>query len=404
LKIVLSTFGTRGDVQPMLALSLGLQTAGHEVLLVGPPENAAWADKLGCPYQPAGSDVTAIIDTVEAAHTFKASLVFRDYVRRKVVLQFEMLPRLMRGADMLVAGSLCYGLPSIAEALQIPYRFIAFTPQMIPSAHHPFPAMRSQRLPRWCNRIAWRLLNVIQGLRFTRQINGYRRNMGLAPVGDINKHIMNPAVVVASDPAVAAVPHDIEINAIQTGYMHLKEPVAPLPELDAYLAQGPAPIYFGFGSMPPIDTSRLVPLIVDAARCAGFRAVISRKPAEPDASQWGDDVFFINGYPHTALFPKMAAVVHHGGAGTTAAAAISGVPQVIVPHILDQFYWGECIRRSKLGPPPIWRSKLTAAKLVKALRICTESRAYRQNAIHVSRKIRRNDAIERTIHAILASY
>jgi UDP:flavonoid glycosyltransferase YjiC (YdhE family) len=235
-------------------------------------------------------------------------------------------------------------------------------------------------------------------------MNGYRRNLGLAPVGDIGRHIMEPVVIVASDADVAALPHDIEINAIQTGYMHLHEPAPPLPELDVFLEKGPPPVYIGFGSMPPIDQAKLIPLMVDAARSAGVRAVISKRRENSDAGQYGEDVFFISGYPHTELFPKMAAAVHHGGAGTTASAAISGVPQVIVPHIMDQYYWGDRIQRSNLGPKPIWRTRLTADNLGSAIRSCTETRAYGKNARETRRKIRRNNAIERTVEAIMETY
>jgi UDP:flavonoid glycosyltransferase YjiC (YdhE family) len=404
LKIVLATFGSRGDVQPMLALSLGLQAAGHDVVLIGPPEKASWAAELGCPYQPAGSDVTALIDTMDAAHTARSALIFMRYLRREIAVQFETLPEMLKGADMIVAASLCFGLASMAEAMQIPYRYIAFTPQLMPSGHHPFPAFRHQRLPRWCNWAGWRLIKAIDGINLTRLVNEYRRCMGLAPVRDFLLHIMGPRAIVASDAAVAAVPPDTEIRSIQTGYMHLNQPEMELPELEAYLAQGPPPIYVGFGSMPPRDQARLVPLIVNAARSAGRRVVISRFWEEPNAKAWGDDIFFIHGCPHEQLFPKMAAIVHHGGAGTTATAAISGVPQVIVPQILDQYYWGEQVRRSGLGPPPVWRSKLTAAKLGKAIRICTTKQSYRQKAGLVAREIRRRDGVQQTIQAILASH
>lgn len=403
MKIVLSTFGSRGDVQPMLALTLGLQAAGHEVVLIGPPEKADWAAELGCPYQPAGSNVTALIDTMEAAHTIRAALIFTRYVHREIAVQFEVLSHMVQGADMIVAASLCFGLASMAEAMQIPYRFITFTPQLIPSGHHPFPAFRHQRLPKWCNWAGWRLVKAVDRFNLTRIVNGYRRNMGLAPVRDFLEHIMKPRVIVASDAAIAAVPSDVDIKSIQTGYMHLKQPEQHLPELEAFLTTHPVPIYVGFGSMPPKDQARLVPLIVYAARCAGRRVIISRFWKELHASEWGDDVFFIQGYPHAQLFPKMAAIVHHGGAGTTATAAISGVPQVIVPHILDQYYWGEQVWRSGLGPPPVWRSKLTVAKLCKAIRICTEKQSYRQKARLVGQEIRRADGVRRTIQAILAS-
>lgn len=403
MKIVLSTFGSRGDVQPMLALALGFKTAGHQVLLIGPPEKAAWAAELGCPYQPAGNDVTALIDTLDAAHTARSALVFLRYVRREVAVQFEALPDMVQGADVIVAASLCFGLASMAEALQIPYRFITFAPQLIPSGHHPFPAFRHQRLPQWCNRVGWRLVKAMDRINLTRLVNAHRRKMGLMPVRDFLAHIMGSRVIVASDAAIAAVPPDIETEFIQTGYMHLNLPEQELPELEEYLAAGKTPIYAGFGSMPPRDQARQVPLIVNAARAAGRRVVISRFWEEPQAKDNGDDVFFIHKCPHRQLFPKMAAIVHHGGAGTTATAAISGVPQVVVPHLLDQYYWGERIRRSGLGPPPVWRSKLTAAKLGKAILTCTEKRSYRQKARLVGREIRRGNGVQQTMQAILTS-
>jgi UDP:flavonoid glycosyltransferase YjiC (YdhE family) len=386
----------------MLALALGFQTAGHEALLTGPPEKAAWAAELGCPYQPAGNDVTALIDTMDAAHTARSALIFTQYVRREVAVQFDQLPGMVQGADMIVAASLSFGLASMAEALQIPYRYITFAPQLIPSGYHPFPAFRHQRLPRWCNRAGWRLAETMDRFNLTRLVNQYRRKMGLLPITDLLAHIMGPRVIVASDAAVAAVPPDVKPEFIQTGYMHLNQPERQLPELEDYLAAGPTPIYVGFGSMPPRDQARQVPLIVNAARCAGRRVVISRFWQTPSAEAYGDDVFFIEKYPHRQLFPKMAAIVHHGGAGTTATAAISGVPQVVVPHILDQYYWGERIRRSGLGPPPVWRSKLTAAKLAKAIQACIENRTYGQKAGLVGGQIRQGNGVEQTIEAILA--
>jgi UDP:flavonoid glycosyltransferase YjiC (YdhE family) len=387
----------------MLALALGFKTAGHDVLLIGPPEKAAWAAELGCPYQPAGNDVTALIDTMDAAHTARSALIFTQYVRREVAVQFEQLPRMVQGADMIVAASLCFGLASMAEALQIPYRFITFAPQLMPSGDHPFPAFRHQRLPNWCNRAGWHLARAMDRFNLTRLVNNYRRKMGLLPITDLLAHIMGPRVIVASDAAVAAVPPDVKPEYIQTGYMHLNQPQQQLPELEQYLAAGTTPIYVGFGSMPPRDQARQVPLIVNAARCVGRRVVISRFWQAPRAEEYGDDVFFIHKYPHRQLFPKMAAIVHHGGAGTTATAAISGVPQVVIPHILDQYYWGEQIRRSGLGPPPVWRSKLTATNLGKAIQASTQEGTYGRKARLVGQQIRQRNGVQQTMQAILAS-
>jgi UDP:flavonoid glycosyltransferase YjiC (YdhE family) len=309
---------------------------------------------------------------------------------------------MVQGADMIIAASLCFGLSSLAEALRTPYRFIAFTPQLLPSGYHPYPAFRHQCLCHWCNRAGWRLAKAMDRLNLTQLVNAYRREMGLLPVRDLLAHILGPRVIVASDAAVAAVPPDIKTEYIQTGYMHLDQPEQPMPELENFLAAGMKPIYAGFGSMPPRDQARLVPLIVKAARSAGRRVVISRFWQEPQAKEFGDDVFFIHKCPHRQLFPKMAAIVHHGGSGTTATAAISGIPQVIVPHILDQYYWGEQIRRSGLGPPPVWRSRITAANLGQAIQDCIGKRTYQQRAKLVEQTIRRGNGVRQAMQAILA--
>jgi UDP:flavonoid glycosyltransferase YjiC (YdhE family) len=237
----------------------------------------------------------------------------------------------------------------------------------------------------------------------TRLVNNHRRKMGLSPVANCWAHIMGSKVIVASDAAIAATPPDIEIDSIQTGYMHLRQPKRYLPELEEYLAAGSTPVYVGFGSMPRRDQAKLVPLIAAAARYAGRRLVIAKFWEEPHAKVCGEDIFFIRRYPHRQLFPQMAAIVHHGGAGTTATAAISGVPQVVVPHILDQYYWGEQVHRSGVGPPPVWRSKLTIAKLGKAIQACTGERSYGQSARLVAQKICRGEGVRQTIQAILTN-
>jgi UDP:flavonoid glycosyltransferase YjiC (YdhE family) len=402
VKIVLSTFGSRGDVQPMLALALGLRTAGHDALLIGPPEKAAWAAELQCPYQPAGSDVTALIDSMGAAHSARSALIFFRYLRREVRTQFKQLPGLVRGAEMIVAASLSFSLASLAEAMQIPYRFIIFAPQLMPSASHPFPAFRHQRLPNWCNRAGWRLAEAMDRFNLTWLANRHRRKMGLSPIRNLLANMMGERIVVAADAELAAVPPDVKTDYIQTGYMHLPQPQQPFYELEHYLAAGSSPIYVGFGSMPPGDQARQVPLLVEAARRAGRRAVISRFWQASPAERYGNDILFIRHCPHRQLFPKMTAVVHHGGAGTTATAAISGVPQVVVPHLLDQYYWGERIRRTGLGPSPVWRSRLTAARLEKAIRLSTEKRSYGQMARRVGQQIGRKNGVEQTMQALLS--
>jgi UDP:flavonoid glycosyltransferase YjiC (YdhE family) len=185
--------------------------------------------------------------------------------------------------------------------------------------------------------------------------------------------------------------------------MHLNQPDQQAPQLEAFLEGGPPPIYAGFGSMPIRDQIRNMAIIVEAARLSGQRAVIGKFWDETSEYSNSEDIFFIRKYPHLKLFPKMAAVIHHGGAGTTATTAISGVPQVIVPHLLDQYYWGNQIYQSQLGPRPIWRCDLTAPKLAAAIRECLTNKQIQHKARETAGIIKRKDSLELTVKEILKS-
>jgi UDP:flavonoid glycosyltransferase YjiC (YdhE family) len=404
MKIVLTTYGSRGDVQPMLALSLALQAKGHDVLLAAPPEKAGWAIALGCPFHPLGSDVTAFIDEMQNAHSLRPSACFVSFLRKELNSQFDLLPKIIAGADLVIGSSLTFALSTLTEFQGIEYRYIAFAPQMLPSGYHPFPAFQHQRLPKWVNRMTWRIAGLLDRFNFTRLINNHRRQLGLRPVRDAWRSILGRHVIVASDSAISKLPPDIdEPVATQTGYMHLNQADEHLPELDQFLAAGPPPIYAGFGSMPIRDQIRNVSIIVEAARLSGQRMVIGKFWEEPSEFSNAKDVFFIKRYPHLKLFPNMAGVIHHGGAGTTATTAISGVPQIIVPHLLDQYYWGYQVYRSKLGPHPIWRSELTSKKLATAIGECLSNDRIRQKAGEVAGIIQRRDSLEFAVNKILGS-
>ena len=401
MKIVLATFGSRGDVQPMMALSLALKAAGHEVLLAGPPEKAKWVKQAGCPFYPLGGDVTAFIDGMENAHSFHSGIRFIYYVRKEVISQFEIFDKIIAGADLVVGASLVFGLSTVAELMGIRYRYIAFAPQLLPSGYSPFPAFKHHGLPKWYNRMTWKIARTFDKFNLTRLINNKRKELGLKPVQDAWLHILGKKVIVASDRVVAKVPQDVDLAFTQTGYLHLDQQDQHLPELEAFLRDGPTPVFAGFGSMPKQDQARIVPMIVQAARSNGQRVIISKFWDEPSEFSNSNDVFFIRRYPHLKLFPNMAAVIHHGGAGTTATTAISGIPQIIVPHILDQYYWGHQVYQSHLGPKPIWRSKLTPQKLSAAIQECLSNDLIIQKARAVSEMINPQDSLDMAVREVL---
>lgn len=403
MKIVLATFGSRGDVQPMLALSLFLKSEGHNVLLAAPPEKADWAEQLRCPFHPLGRDLTAFIDGMNDSHSFRSALRFIYFVRNEISTQFDVLQKIIARADLVVGSSLVFALSTVAESMGIEYRYIAFTPQLLPSSYHPFPAFKHQRLPKWYNRITWRIGKIFDQLNITWLINKKRKQLGLNSIQDAWLHILGRHVFVASDKVISEVPPDVEPTFTQTGYMHLQQPNQYYPELEAFINSGSPPVYAGFGSMPKQDQVRNVSIIIEAARLTGQRAVIGKFWDEPSEFSNSDDIFFIKRYPHLRLFPHMAAVIHHGGAGTTASSAISGVPQIIILHILDQYYWGHQVYKSNLGPKPIWRSELTSKKLATAIQDCISDERIKQKAQNASELIRRQNSVEITVHEILKS-
>jgi len=384
-------------------LSLALKSEGHDVLLTAPPEKGDWAAQLGCPFHPLGADLTAFLDGMNDAHSYRSAFFFFFFIRNEINMQFEIFQKIISGADLVIGSSLAFALPTVAESMGIEYRYIAFTPQLLPSGYHPFPAFKHHGFPKWFNRMTWRVVKILDRFNLTLMVNKKRKQLGLQSIQDSWLHILGRHVFVASDKAISEVPPDIEPTFTQTGYMHLKQPEQYYPELDKFLDAGPPPIYAGFGSMPKQDQIRNVATIVEAARLAGQRAVIGKFWDEPSEFSNSDDILFITKYPHLKLFPKMAAVIHHGGAGTTASSAISGVPQIIVPHALDQFYWGHQIHESNLGPKPISRFKLTSKKLAAAIQECMGNKQIRQNAQNAARMIRQQDSLKITVHEILKS-
>lgn len=403
MKIVLVTFGSRWDVQPMLALSLALQRKGNDVLLVGPPEKAGWAGEYGCPFHPLGDNLTDFIDGMSQAYTIGSAFHFVAHIYKEVVAQFEVLPKIISGADLVVGASLVFALSSVAEHLGIPYRYIAFCPQLLPSGHHPVPAVKTQGRPHWFNRNTWKLRQIMDRLGLKQGLNNHRKNLGLKPIQDSWLNVLGRQVIVASDKEIAGIPEDVKIQAAQTGYMHLHQKSVSNPSLERFLEAGPPPIYAGFGSMPRRDQARNIPVFIEAARSAGQRVIIAKFWEGPIDFADTEDVLFLKGYPHLDLFPYMSMIVHHGGAGTTATAAVSGVPQIIVPHVLDQYYWGHQIYRARLGPKPIRRSRLTSQNLSTAMLECLSDTQMRLKAKEVSNQIQQRDSLAITAEAVLSS-
>lgn len=370
MKVLISSIGSRGDVQPIIALAVHLQERGHEARLCVAPNFKEWVESFGVECAPIGPDLRALTGGTAAKAAAKPSAgELRQLAMHSVRAQFPVLIAAARGCDLIVAaGALQLATRSVAESLDIPYVFAAYCPAVLPSAHHPPPrigAHYSQTLSAAENRALWLEEEERWNGLFGAALNDERAKLGLPAVEHVQRHIFTGHPWLAADPALAPSPSSNELRITQTGAWFLRD-LRPLPDrIEEFLSEGEPPVYFGFGSMRTVEGSSRV--LVESARALGLRALISRGWGDLSPIDAGSDCLAIDDVPHEKLFPRVAAVVHHGGAGTTTAAARAGKTQIIVPHLYDQYYWAHRVQERGIGVAGPTREEATVSAMTAAL-------------------------------------
>jgi vancomycin aglycone glucosyltransferase len=250
------------------------------------------------------------------------------------------------------------------------------------------------------NRVLWSCARALT-LLLRRDLNRGRRALGLAPVRDTIGHVLSPRPVLAVDAPLAPLPADWVSRAVQIPCLHPRNG-DPLPEkLETFLAAGPAPVYFGFGSMPDPDPCATTERLLAAIDRIGCRALISRGWAELGYTALPGHVRVVGEVSHTRLFARVAAVVHHGGAGTTHSAARAGVPQIVIPHLLDQFYFARRVHELGVGPPAIPRKRLSVSRLAETLRATLDNELLVERAAALGRQLAAVEPVETHLDSLL---
>ena len=354
MRVLLSTIGSRGDVQPLVALASELRTLGQDVRMCVPPDFQESIATLGIPVTPIGPELRpSMSSSPRPPQTLPSPEARRQLAEATVATQFETIAAAAQDCDVIVAATaLQIAARSVAERLKIPYVFAAYCPIVLPSPHHappPLPPLPGATpvSATLGNRELWARVGERFNDLFGAALNSHRATLDLAPIDDVRGYIFTDRPWLAADSTLAPWPDPADPGVFQTGAWILPDERPLSRELETFLDTGEPPVCFGFGSMRASQDLGLV--MIEAARALGRRAIVSSGWAGLSLGDNKPDCLAIGEVNQQALFRRVAAVVHHGGAGTTTAAALAGAPQVVVPQIYDQHYWARRIHDLGIG-------------------------------------------------------
>jgi sterol 3beta-glucosyltransferase len=426
-RVVILAAGSRGDVQPCVALGRGLAARGSSVRVVGIGDYERLITDAGLEYGRLRGSLSDLMAGDEVRSWLAGGRHPVRFARNMKRLLASLAAPLLRDvaaacqdADLILYPTIGFLGEHMGERLGVPRALIHFQPSQ-PTRAFPHPFVPQARFlgPRgneWSFRaidqLTWQLLRPI--------LNPWRRSLGLpglplpGPMRRV-RHAAQP-VLCCFSPNVVPRPADWPPHVHLTGYWFLdpRPGWTPSPRLADFVSAGPPPVYVGFGSMVSNDPAATRRIVRTALRRAGVRGVLLAGPDEapdtdtdtgPDAGPVeapgdDDDVFVVDDVPHSWLFPRMAAVVHHGGAGTTAAGLRAGTPTVVCPFFGDQAYWGERVAALGAGPRPLPIRRLTADGLAAAIRRAVGDTGIRRRAAELGRRISAEDGVANACAAL----
>ncbi|WP_215457788.1 glycosyltransferase [Streptomyces sp. ATCC 21386] len=423
-KVLLAACGTRGDVQPFLALAVALRRHGQQPLLAAPSAYAAEAAAYGVDFAAIDDGPTRILDETTTRRIIDGGLMGvrgKIAAARTVARLRQLMVAPLRdvaaiahdhGDVAAVVHSAAFPVQHVADMLDVPAVVVALQPGWIPTAAFPCPLLPLPRVPRFLNRSTYALVTAAQR---SREVERWRRSeLGLAPrrhgarrwlrdPEGRRRPVLQPFSrhITPVDPAWG--------DAVRTTgfwYLPARPDWTPPRELSRFLDEGPPPVYIGFGSMAGTRARRNHALVTEAIRRTGVRAVV--------ATGWGGigapgrnsaplppNMLVIEEAPHDWLFPRTAAIVHHGGQGTVGAALAAGRPQILCPHMGDQTHWSARMRALGVAPAPLTARTLTAPRLAEAITTAVTDRHLAHRATEIARLVRAEEGVDAAVNSLL---
>ncbi|XP_024974116.1 sterol 3-beta-glucosyltransferase UGT80A2-like [Cynara cardunculus var. scolymus] len=415
LQVVILIVGTRGDVQPFIAIGKRLQEYGHRVRLATHSNFKEFVLTAGLEFHPLGGDPKVLAEYMVKNKGFLPSGPSEIPVQRSQMkdIIFSLLaacrePDLDTGipfkADAMIANPPAYGHTHVAESLKIPIH-IFFTMPWTPTSEFPHPLSRVKQPAAY--RLSYQIVDSLIWLGIRDMINDVRKKkLKLRPVtylsGSQGSETDIPHGYIWS-PHLVPKPKDWgpKVDVVGFCFLDLASNYEPPEDLVRWLKAGPKPIYIGFGSLPVQEPEKMTQTIVKALEMTGQRGIINKG--------WGglgnltepkDFVYSLDNIPHDWLFLQCASVVHHGGAGTTAAGLKAACPTTIVPFFGDQPFWGERVHSRGVGPPPIPVDQFTLTKLVDAIKFMLDPKV-KERAVELAKAMENEDGVEGAVKAFL---
>jgi UDP:flavonoid glycosyltransferase YjiC (YdhE family) len=412
MRITIHALGTRGDVEPALALAGGLVRAGHAVRILAGSNFRAAVERSGMEFAPSIDMETVMKSEKGAAWSQSSANPMRQLrLMRELLDEYgdDMTRSIVdasQGADLMVSSFVTAPfVQAVSEAFRQPHIPVLLQPyhptRSGPASLMPIRPRRTSILNRWAGLLTLRFMWGVA----SDAANRLRQRLNLPP-GSAREYIrtvLRTPTLLALSPVV--VPHapDWGPHVVQTGYLFREsgEGWQPPDSLARFLQAGPPPVYVGFGSMTEDQPGESVALVRAALSASGQRGIVASGWAELNHDGQPDpNILFVQSAPHDWLFPRLAGIVHHGGAGTTAASLRAGVPALLVPHMSDQPYWARRVQALGAGPKPIPRHRLTAHNLADGIRALVTDTAMQARARALGEAIRAEDGVRAAVESI----
>ena len=414
MRILLLTEGSRGDIEPFLALAVALKKAGYDVIFSAGKNFADIVNMTGVCFREMSVDYHEIMKSDEIDSLYGENL-FITFIRSWRNIKRRFIPvirqslhdawQVAHDADVIIYHPKSLAGYHIAEKKNIPAFIFLLTPLLVSTKEFPLPLLPFRNCGVLFNKISYRIPKLLL-LAYHNVINRWRKDeLGLRGKSFFDSYLCirgKPIPVIHEvSPSVIPRPSDWPSHAVMPGYFFLDHSSwSPPDDLVSFLSSGPPPVYISFGSAGYGDSQRLTQIVVDAVRQAGQRAIIAIGWGAMNIPEAADNIYCIEHIPYSWLFPQISAFVTHGGAGSVAAGLRAGKPIIVCPFFSDQPFWGRVVASHHVGPQPIPIKQLTSQKLASAIRQCLEDQHIIQSASALGEKIRSEDGLGRAVDFI----